>query len=150
MNQVNQFSENQIKFFSQMQQLCFFMEPGLTYHQAFLKRIVAHFVLKTTTMVLFSDPLNWEKLKILNEQLSAIFSNQPCVHSDENRLWTKRLEPNDQNQVLQLYHKIYQNPQVLGWKQLEYLTFVNQLLIANQSQSYWKFNQALNGLVNNA
>lgn len=147
MDQVHKFSANQLKFFSQMQQLCFFIEPGLTYHQAFLKRIVAHFVLKTITIVLFSEYPNWEKLKVLNEQLSAIFANQPCVHSDENRLWTKRLEPIDQNQVLQLYHKIYQNPQVLGLKQLEYLNFINQLLIANQNESYWKFNQALSALV---
>lgn len=86
MKQVNQFSAKQVEFFYQMQQLCFFIEPGLTYHQAFLKRIVAHFVLKTITIVLFSDHPNWEKLKILNTQLEAIFSNQPCVHSDENRL----------------------------------------------------------------
>ena len=146
-------NQKQIDFFTKMHQHCFFQEVGLTYLVAYQKRIICRFWLKTLKTILTNDVHQWKQLEQLNFEIAQIFQPQASIQDESNWLWSTRFETIDQTKALAIYHYAYEiSLKTTNWHllpQWQYLIFVNDLLSANQSQYYWKFNQALSALLTN-
>lgn len=142
---ANEFKTN---LFVKFGQICFFNEQGMTFNDAYVNRIKAHFLLITLNALLYQQDLT--NLKIINQNYQSIFDLQASVQSDDNDLWRLRLEPINQNQVLKLYHSWYEHLSqlegVLETRRWNYFNFVCDLVLLEQPLIYWKFNQALEHL----
>lgn len=142
---VNQFKTN---LFVKFGKICFFNEQGMTFNDAYVNRIKAHFLLITLNALLYQRDLS--NLKMINQNYQSIFDLQLSVQSDANDLWRLRLEPINQTQALKLYHHWYEHLSqlegVLETKRWNYFNFVCDLVLLEQPLIYWKFNQALEHL----
>ena len=142
---ANEFKTN---LFVKFGQICFFNEQGMTFNDAYVNRIKAHFLLITLNALLYQQDLS--NLKIINQNYQSIFDLQASVQSNANDLWRLRLEPINQSQVLKLYHHWYEHLShlegVLKTKRWNYFNFVCDLVLLEQPLIYWKLNQALEHL----
>lgn len=142
---ANEFKTN---LFVKFGQICFFNEQGMTFNDAYVNRIKAHFLLITLNALLYQQDLS--NLKIINQNYQNIFDSQASVQSNANDLWRLRLEPINQSQVLKLYHHWYEHLShlegVFKTKRWNYFNFVCDLVLLEQPLIYWKFNQALEHL----
>lgn len=142
---ANEFKTN---LFVKFGQICFFNEQGMTFNDAYVNRIKAHFLLITLNALLYQQDLT--NLKIINQNYQSIFDLQASVQSNANDLWRLRLEPINQNQVLKLYHSWYEHLSqlegILETRRWNYFNFVCDLVLLEQPLIYWKLNQALEHL----
>lgn len=78
---ANEFKTN---LFVKFGQICFFNEQGMTFNDAYVNRIKAHFLLITLNALLYQQDLS--NLKIINQNYQNIFDSQASVQSNANDL----------------------------------------------------------------